>query len=84
LYTFAWPKAIHHRSRGQRPWTDGGESMVLADGHIHFKYDAKGEHGLQPRNGMVKNSIPGAVPQATMKIGLRPNIDAKNDINFLT
>ena len=70
--------------RGQRPRTDGGESMVLADGHIHFKCDAEGEHGLQPRNGMVNNSIPGALPQATMKIGLRPNEDAKDDIAFLT
>ena len=84
LYTFVWPKAIHHRSLGQRPRTDGGESMVLADGHIHFKCDAEGEHGLQPRNEMVNNSIPGAVPQATMKIGLRPNEDANNDIAFLT
>ncbi len=84
LHAFVWPKAIHHRSLGQRPRTDGGESMVLADGHIHFKCDAEGEHGLQPRNEMVNNSIPGAVPQATMKIGLRPNEDPTNDIAFLT
>ena len=84
LHTFVWPKAIHHRSLGQRPRTDGGECMLLADGHIHFKCDAEGEHGLQPRNGMVNNSIPGAVPQATMRIGLRPNEDEKDDIAFLT
>ena len=84
LHTFVWPKAIHHRSLGQRPRTDGGECMRLADGHIHFKCDAEGEHGLQPRNGMVNNSIPGAVPQATMRIGLRPNEDEKDDIAFLT
>ena len=27
LCTFVWPKAIHHRSLGQRPRTDVGESM---------------------------------------------------------
>jgi hypothetical protein len=58
--------------------------MVLANGHIHFKCAAEGKHGLQPRNGMVNNSIPGAVPQESMKIGLRPNRDARNDIDFLT
>jgi hypothetical protein len=43
LNTFVWPKAIQHRSLGQRPRTDVGESMVLANGHIHFKCDAEGE-----------------------------------------
>jgi hypothetical protein len=62
LYTFVWPKAIDHRSLGQRPRTDVAKSMVLANGHIHFKCDAEGEHGLQPRSGMVNDSIPGAMP----------------------
>jgi hypothetical protein len=64
LRTCAWPKAIDHRSLGQRPRTDVGESMVLANGHIHFKCDVEGEHGLQPRNVMVNNWIPGRAPTA--------------------
>jgi hypothetical protein len=83
LYTFVWPKAIYHRSLGQRPRTDVGESMILANGHIHFKCDAEDEHGLQPRNEMVDNSIAGAMPQATVKTGLRPNEDATDDSDFL-
>jgi hypothetical protein len=42
-----------------------------------------GEYGLQPKGGMANNSIPGAVPQATMKKGLRPNEVARDGITFL-
>ena len=46
-----WPKAIHHRSLGQRPRDHGSPAGILAEGHSHPTRGAEScerEYGLRP------------------------------------
>ena len=73
-------EGLFHRSLGQRPRNSNGNRTNLAEGHIHRTPRSLLEYGLRPK--IEWDMLPGALPQATVKTGLRPeNGDTTNNIS---
>ena len=82
-----WPKALLHRSLGQRPRNARHANPILATGQNHSPrfnpkpyviLQEKSEYGLWP-NDCCGQRVPGAMPQATVIHGLWPNCFAPFD-----
>jgi hypothetical protein len=71
-----WPTAMDHRSLGQRPRKEDSATTVLAEGHVQYRWLAcLTIHEIGLRAIVVRfGFVPGALPQATVTKGLRPNI----------
>jgi hypothetical protein len=72
LLPAVWPKANIIGAWGE-PQEIETTTRVLAEGHIQRGQARWHEYGLRPK-GFVTARIPGAMPQATVNNGLRPNL----------